>query len=517
MRMRTLLSLVIAVFSLSLAFPLRQAHAEDLALNNLVISELQTGGCAQYDSVNATCVGENGSMEFIELYNPLTIELNVENWKVQYISASGNTVTTLSSLDGNVLPQSHLLLSHQGYLEEFSDLTFSSSLAKTGGHIRIVDEQAQVVDLIGWGSARATGACPKVSEILTGYSVKRILPGDPLEGTGVIYTPSTLPLTPQGGGYVKSEKESPSSGENEDGDENSTAEIDSDCDGVVISEVLPNPDGSDDGREFIELHNPTDKSISLENCKLQTSSKNTFFIFDTQNLKAGEYKAFYDTDTSLNLANASGGTVWLLDHQDVELDEVVYPENMNDDVSYAKFDSGWKSTYTPTPNEKNILQAVKPCPPGQFRNLETNRCNKSLVASALKPCRPDQIRNPETNRCRLISSLSSALKPCDADQFRNPETNRCKKINSGSTLKPCSPGQERNPETNRCRKVSGDLSTSLNKVKDVPAESVSNKMSWWFAGASMVSAVGYAGFEWRKEFFAVLGSLRSKLGGSATG
>ena len=41
------------------------------------------------------------------------------------------------------------------------------------------------------------------------------------------------------------------------------------ADSVVISELLVNPTGSDSGKEFIELYNPTDSSIDISNWQIQ--------------------------------------------------------------------------------------------------------------------------------------------------------------------------------------------------------------------------------------------------------
>src|SRR4051812_27129421 len=78
----------------------------------LLISELQTGGCTDG---GASACGEEGKMEFIELYNPDSAALPLQNWKVDYVSASGATTTTLAVLNGTVNAHGYLLLAYAGY------------------------------------------------------------------------------------------------------------------------------------------------------------------------------------------------------------------------------------------------------------------------------------------------------------------------------------------------------------------------------------------------------------------
>lgn len=307
------------------------------------------------------------------------------------------------------------------------------------------------------------------------------------------------------------------------------------CDAVVISEVLPNPSGSDTGKEFIELHNTSAEEVSLEGCSLKTSANSKEYKLTNEVLKADEYKAYYDGETDLTLPNSSGGRVWLLSTTN-EIDVVDYPVDMKDDVSYARFQDGWHQTFSNTPNEANNLLPEPPCPsgqqrdkesgrcrsvvsvvsiadcgPGRYRHPETNRCrNISAATSSLVPCAANQYRSPETNRCRNLAASSSTLQPCASDQFRNPETNRCKKIESSSILTPCKEGQERNPETNRCRKIPEAL-TPVTSPGQIPAAESKplgfDYRVWTMLG---VATLGYGVYEYRSELRRWTGDLRSK-------
>lgn len=256
-------------------------------------------------------------------------------------------------------------------------------------------------------------------------------------------------------------------------------------------------------------------------------------------MQPGAYRAFYDGETELTLANAAGGKVWLLTPNNTELQEINYPGNMGDDEAWALFGGVWHVTYTLTPGAPNKLVAHKPCPAGQQRHLGTNRCqNTTLSTNTLAPCKEGQERNPATNRCRSVLTAASALQPCAAHQVRNPltnrckaagaarslapckagqtrnpETNRCKAVKGAATLAPCKEGQERNPKTNRCRKVAAaGTGSKLDNVKDVMTEpQKGSSVGWWLAGLAALCAIGYGLYEWRQDIGGFLANLRNKI------
>lgn len=231
---------------------------------------------------------------------------------------------------------------------------------------------------------------------------------------------------------------------------------------VRISEILPNPSGSDsDGGEFIELYNSASKTAVLLGCTLSTDKLEAYEFSENDRIAPKGYTSIAMTNDLLN----SGGKVTFSANTYEEA--VHYPE-LNDDEAYALIDGSWHTTKKPTPGDANRLpsaldranalrERLGVCPAGQFRNLETHRCNSaSADESGLQPCAPNQFRNPATNRCKLKASAADELKPCDPGEFRNPATNRCKSAASDSGLKPCDAGQYRNPATNRCKLKDSD-------------------------------------------------------------
>ncbi len=302
------------------------------------------------------------------------------------------------------------------------------------------------------------------------------------------------------------------------------------CEGVVFSELLPNPQGprSEFPREenaFIELYNPTNEAIPLLGCGLQTTANDDIYWLEDTLMQPETYVAFYEEDTQIQLPVSPSGTVYLLNQDEEEIETVTYPIDMPEAAAWAWFgQDDWQETYDISPGNYNQELPLKPCPQenqernpetnrcrstetktltpcleGQERNPETNRCRSINSGPNYVPCGPNQERNPQTNRCRTVGRQQRQLVPCDEDQERNPETNRCRNITSASSnLVPCEPHQERNPETNRCRNVATPNSDVMG-VQDIAVPTVEDDSNWTLALAMMSFAVGYGVWEWRHD------------------
>lgn len=231
-----------------------------------------------------------------------------------------------------------------------------------------------------------------------------------------------------------------------------------------------------------------------------------------------------DDDGRINLTN-SGGYIWLEDIFGLRRyqETITAYQGVEDEKqgwSHALTSAGdWQWTTTPQPLGQNvitlpvIIHEVKPCPVGQYRNPETNRCRTIEEAvNALTVCPEGQYRNPATNRCKTAGSVAgTSLVPCGEGQERNPATNRCRSIASAvAELLPCDEGYERNPATNRCKKAISDAPSTAGQsaVKDM--NNAAEQMSWYIvATVAGTGIVGYGIYEWRSE---VAGAWRRALG-----
>jgi len=252
---------------------------------------------------------------------------------------------------------------------------------------------------------------------------------------------------------------------------------------IIITEVLPNPFGADEGGEFVEIYNTGTHAVDVSGFMIWVGNTSTKGIklplMDP--LKPGEYRALFNDTISFTLVNTSG-KVQLTDATGILIDETFHYNSPKEGWSWIRIaDQTWDHTNHPTPGEANVLDK------SELDSLMT-----------LKECAANQYRHPETNRCRL-SAVVSQPAACKEGQYRSPETNRCRNSVVAATQTPCKAGQERNEETNRCRNIK-QMSKADYGVLGATSEDSPNQ---WYViaavGTVLVILLGYAAWEWRKE------------------
>ena len=125
---------------------------------------------------------------------------------------------------------------------------------------------------------------------------------------------------------------------------------------IFLSELLPDPEGRDTEGEFIELVNAGTTNIDLSGWQLDDEDGNTtgpWAIPSGTLLAAGEFRAFYYTQTKVTLNNKDGDAVRLLDPTGRQHDAVRYTESA-EGLALARFDGAWEWTNRPTPGAPNV-------------------------------------------------------------------------------------------------------------------------------------------------------------------
>lgn len=459
--------------------------------------------------------------EFIEIANISDQSIDMHNWTLEYMPGTYDGTkpgTTLLTINGSLPAGGHAIFNHPDYRLDFSDglLTDktgenSGLLAKTAGHARLLNGSA-VVDCVSWGSAKNIEGCTRLAAYAPDSHTLQRPKNEAGQYDASLGLQNLSPPTPEGGQLEPFIVEEPEQPDQEDPPIlNPPA---TDCSVIQLSEVLPNPAGSDAEGEYIELYNPTIKNIKLTGCSLQIGSR-VFAFNDTHVMAAVEYKAFYFSTTGLQLPN-SGGEIWLFTPS--VQSSLTYPASADDQL-WSLIDGQWQTTFHATPNAPNQLltkggagvaaqlaSAIEPCPEGKFRNPETNRCKNIEIAAVQAACPAGQERNPDTGRCRKIPTPTVPA-ACGVGQERNPETGRCRKIGAAtSTPAACAPGQERNPETNRCRKVAG---ASTTKTTTTNNSGGGGSVSYKILAGVLVLVAGYGVYEYRQDLLKLMKRAKS--------
>ncbi len=342
-----------------LPLPARAATVAD----HVVISELQTGTTA------------SASQEFVELYNPTDSDVALDNWTVEYKSATGSSWSKKATLTGIIVSHGFYLVAPKTYLSQ-ADASLSAGLAASGGHVRLMNTTGSQIDLLGWGTATAAATAPAQAPP-AGQSLER-LPGRLVEDGGNAtdsgdnsqdFIIRTAPQ-PQS---TAAPLETPDSG-NATADDNTQPATDpapqpQTYQPVSITELLVDPVSplTDAKDEFIELYNPNSAAINLKGYTLRTGANfHDFYIFPDTTINAGAYLAVYSSQTKLSLTN-SGGAAQLLDPTGVVVSQTDDYTDTPPGSSWSNFADGWQWTLQTTPGTGNI--AVQPllkvpAPPG---------------------------------------------------------------------------------------------------------------------------------------------------------
>lgn len=122
------------------------------------------------------------------------------------------------------------------------------------------------------------------------------------------------------------------------------------CQGIKLSELLVNPAGVDDG-EFVELFNPTKKTVSLAGCTLWLNEKRRYVFLDSA-IAPNQFFVLEKSVSKLSLTN-TGGALRLENSDAATLDTLEYspaPEN----ESWALVGQAWGWTNRVTKGTKNL-------------------------------------------------------------------------------------------------------------------------------------------------------------------
>jgi hypothetical protein len=133
--------------------------------------------------------------------------------------------------------------------------------------------------------------------------------------------------------------------------------------GILLNEILPNPEGSDETDEWIELYNSNNFDVDLSGWKIQdTAGTITTFTIPKHlpdgrqaNISAGGFLVFKRPDTKIMLNNDEDG-LNILTPDNQLIDSAEYTKAPLGQ-SYNKTNSGWQWSATLTPESKNIISA----------------------------------------------------------------------------------------------------------------------------------------------------------------
>lgn len=127
---------------------------------------------------------------------------------------------------------------------------------------------------------------------------------------------------------------------------------------VAISEIFPNPTGTDKGGEWIEIHNNTTTDLDLSGWKILNSAGKTFTFPEGTSLAKEGYLILTDQITKISLKN-SGDQVQVLD-PDGNIQDTRTFESAPENVSFAKISTvGFQEDDTSPEQISHIMNFIR--------------------------------------------------------------------------------------------------------------------------------------------------------------
>ena len=318
--------------------------------------------------------------EWIELYNPSSVPIDITDWVLKSTDGIPNIV-----LDG-IIPAGGYFLLERGssdtddstVLDIDADQIYTgNALANGGEYLQLIDTSNKVVDTANndggaWprGSDTTYGTMERIANTADSNSAWVTNTGSPQNGKNA--NGGNILGTPRNKNTVGP---TPTPGPNRTATPTrtlppSTVVIDP---RPIINEILARPgfDWNQDGKtnvfdEFIEIKNLTATDLSLSGWKLSTVDGDTFTL-PAITLKPGERIVFYGEETNILLSDG-GETVRLSNSSGKIYDAFTYELARAEDRSFCRLPDGnpgnsWFEDCIPTPNLTNTREGKSPTSP----------------------------------------------------------------------------------------------------------------------------------------------------------
>lgn len=318
-----------------------------------------------YDAVST-----DTGREWIEFFNQGSAVVDLTGWRIERGGAALVSVFTFPTgaaiAPGAFLTVGEALVPDVDFV---ATLAFENGGSATDG-IRLVDNKGVVVDVLLYdepntnllpdesGSA-GTSFAPDVTE---GHSLARVPDGTDTNQNAVDIVDA---LTPTPGSSNVLPTPTPSPTPTPTATPTPTPTPRPAPTGVVVSEALPNPVGSDSTGEFLELFNTNSVAVDLSGSKLDDADGGStpYTIPDGMSIQGGGYLSFSRSETGLALNN-EGDRARLLAADGSLVSELVFEASPAEGAAWARRTDGsadW--TATPTAGGANVFTSLPTAEP----------------------------------------------------------------------------------------------------------------------------------------------------------
>jgi PKD repeat protein len=304
----------------------------------------------------------NENQEWIELKSDSLEPVDLTGWRLKAADGTPDIV-----LEGTIESEGYFLLERTSDLSVpnvTSSQIYAGALGNGGESLELYDASSSLVDLVtassswpagdnatkqtmerssdgGWHTSATPGGTPKALNSLPTALSSEVLPENGNASTTATTTASQAATPASNGTEPVKDAE------------------------IIITEILPSPEGSDAAGEFIELFNGGSETVDLTGWKLVSGGRQYVVVATTSRsniLAPRGYLAIWRAESKLVLSNDQG-QVLLYSPEQVVPRQVIGYEKAPQGKSYARSDSSeWRWSAQPTPGGENIIKAANQAP-----------------------------------------------------------------------------------------------------------------------------------------------------------
>ncbi|PIR75407.1 MAG: hypothetical protein CO030_02025 [Candidatus Magasanikbacteria bacterium CG_4_9_14_0_2_um_filter_42_11] len=280
---------------------------------------------------------QDGENEFVELFNTSNTSISLDNWWIE----DGSEAKTM--LEGSIAAHGFIVID-----------TPKGNLNNSGDIVLLFDPSGKNIDKVTYGTWDDGDTSDNAPAPPDPLSIARR--SDGLDADNDFYDFILTDTITKGKPNIISLTTTDESGT---GQVLGTKIFASD---VRITEIYPNPPGSDSEDECIELYNTSDKTVDITGWKLGDSSKKRYTLTDGH-MTPGAYLVLKRATTGIALNNSGGEEVGLYDPNGAMVEKAQYAGSAPEGQSWArKEDGSWAWTTEVTPSEANVIEGKSAAP-----------------------------------------------------------------------------------------------------------------------------------------------------------
>ncbi len=290
--------------------------------------------------------------DFIELFNPNPDLVSLKDYKLVKRTAQSVTDSLIKSWTDDVFIPSYsfYLWANAGYVQVAvaPDVSSSATIADDNGlALRYSSgESASIIDSLSWG--QTNNEFPTVSgNIPAGSSLQRqgLFETEPSYEIGQFVPRNTSVQVPPGTVITPAP-------------EDTVPEIIVPVEyaDLNITEILPNPSGTDSGHEAVEIFNTTEDIVELSGWVLSDNAQGLNGYELSGNIDPGQYKAITIPVGKFSLLNSSGEVVYLFSPDRLIKDSAAYSGVAEENKSFQVIEDEWLWSASTLGQENKILE-----------------------------------------------------------------------------------------------------------------------------------------------------------------